>query len=189
LGLDHGMTRRHHRIDEAGCAGIIRADGPAHHQHREGALVSHHSRQQQTGSPLRDKAVLNKGGRKCRGRAGHNIIAVEHHGGADADGDAIDRRDDRLGVLDRRLQKNNGILRPRHIVCRGGRLQEIRDIVAGGEDAGSTGNDETADRGIGLRRIGCVAHGDVRPHRDCVRLIFIRDDDVLGHGISRIRRD
>jgi len=83
--------------------------------------VTDHSRQKQAGSTFGNKTVLNEGRGKRRRRAGDDVIAMEHHGGTDANGDAVDRGNDRLPVVDERLKEDDGVSRPRHVVfCRRG---------------------------------------------------------------------
>jgi len=55
---------------------------------------------------------------------------VKHHSGADADGDAVDRGNNRLLVVHERLQEDNGVSRPRSVVLGRRGLLKVRNIVA-----------------------------------------------------------
>ncbi len=103
------MAGRHHYIDEASDVGILGADRAPHHQCGERTLVSHGARHQQAGGAFRNQAQMDERRRERRRRAGENVIAMEQHGGADADRDAIDRGDDRLDVVRERIEKLRGV--------------------------------------------------------------------------------
>ena len=74
----------------------------------------------------------------------------------------------------------------------GGVLQEIVDVVAGGEHAGAAGNDQAADRRIVLRGVDRVAHAAIHVQRDRVLLFrppqldhphraFVGHNQMSGH--------
>ena len=100
-----GLAGRHHVVDETGDARILGVDRAAHHQRGEGALVSHGARHQQAGGAFRNQPQMDEGRGEGRRRGGDDVIAMEQHGGADADRDAVDRGDDRLGVMRQRIEK------------------------------------------------------------------------------------
>ena len=83
---------------------------------------------------------------------------MEQHGGADADRDAVDRGDDRLDVVRERIKKFDGVGRARRIGVGGAVLEEILEIVAGGEHAGAAGDDHAANCRIVLRGVDGIAH-------------------------------
>src|SRR5216684_1428537 len=75
----------------------------------------------------------------------------------------------------------------------GRRLQKISDIVARGEHPRTTGYDETANFGIGLRRVDRIAHRMIHFLRQRILLFrsshgnraggaFVGNNDVLGHA-------
>src|SRR5438477_12905690 len=117
---------------------------------------------------------------------------MEQHGGADADGDAVDGGDDRLDVMRQRIEEPCRVRRPRLVRIRRAVLEEILEVVAGGEDAGAAGDDEAADVRIVLRGVDGIAHRAVHllrdrvllfrpPQRDHTHGMFVGNDEVLGH--------
>ncbi len=63
--------------------------------------MSHGARHEQAGGGLRNQTEMDERRRKCRRGAGENVVAMKQHGGADADGDAVHRADQRLVVIAR----------------------------------------------------------------------------------------
>src|SRR5438046_1524891 len=72
-------------------------------------------------------------------------------------------------------------------------IEEILDIVAGGEDAGAAGDDEATHVRIVLRGVDGFAHREVHlvgdrvlllgaPQRDHARVLVVGNDQVLGHA-------
>src|SRR6202790_1575165 len=131
-------------------------------------------------------------GERRRGGGG-NIIAMEQHGGADADRDAVDRGDDRLDVVRERIEKFRRVGCARRIGVGGGVPQKFLNVVAGGKHARAAGDDEAADLWIVLRGVDRVAHGAIHflgdrvllfgpPQLDHPRRGFVGDYQVPGHG-------
>src|SRR6202171_1319770 len=117
--------------------------------------------------------------RERRRRAGENIVAMEQHGGADADRDTIDRGDDRLDVVGERIKKFCRVGCARPVGVGGGILQEVLEIVTGGKYAGAAGDDEAADLRIVLRGVDGIAYAAIHFLRD--RVLFFRPSQ-LGHA-------
>src|ERR1700682_4439104 len=117
---------------------------------------------------------------------------MEQHGGADADRDAIDRGDDRLGVVGERIEKLRGVGGARRVCVGGTVLQKIIEIVTRGKYAGPAGDDDAADLRIVLRGVDGFAHRAIHFLRDGVLLfrppqldhagrVFVGDDQVSAH--------
>jgi hypothetical protein len=96
------------------------------------------------------------------------------------------------------VQEDNSVSRPDHVVLCCRCLQKISDVVAGSEHSRTTGQNETADHGIGLSRVDRIAHGEIHflrqrvlffwtPHRNRACGLLVGNDDVLGHGSSLTR--
>ena len=111
-----------------------------------------------------------KGVEKVAVVAGEHVVAVEQHGGADPDRDAVDGGDDRLDVVRQRIEEFYRIRRARHVDLRCALLEEILDIVAGGEHAGAAGDDNAADFRVVLRGVDGIAHRAIHLVRDRVLL-------------------
>src|SRR5712671_5970521 len=131
--------------------------------------------------------------RERRRRRGENVIAVEQHGGADADRDAIDRGDDRLDVVRERIEKLRGVGSAGRVAVGGAVLQEVLEIVTSGKYTRAAGDDDAADRRIVLRGIDRLAHGAIHFLRDRVLLfrppqldhagcVFVGDYQMSGHA-------
>ena len=56
------------------------------------------TRRQQARCGFRNEAELDEGRRECRVGRGDDVIAMQQHGGADADGKSADRGNERLSV-------------------------------------------------------------------------------------------
>jgi len=65
---------------------------------------------------------------------------MQHHGHPHADGNAVDRGNDRLLVGDERADKGQGVARLGFFPLGGGFLDEVADVVTGGEDTGIRGS-------------------------------------------------
>src|SRR5204863_9086721 len=80
----------------------------AHYQQGEGSRVSQAHRPEQARRRFRNKTELRKW--RCKGRAAcrHNVITMQQHGGANADGKAVDGRHKRLWVAYQDVQKIDG---------------------------------------------------------------------------------
>ena len=94
-GLRLDLARRHDRIDQAAGLRLLGVERLAHHQQLEGAPMPHQARRQQARSGLRHQPEADERRREARiGRRDH-IVAMQQHGGADADRDALDGGDQR----------------------------------------------------------------------------------------------
>ena len=100
-GIDRGGFD--HFIDDAGFSRLLGRKRVPHHQHLERARIAHAHRRQQARRRFRDQRQLQE--RRGEGGVGRgdDVIAVEQQGGADADGKAADRGDQRLLVVGQRL--------------------------------------------------------------------------------------
>ena len=115
--------------------------------------------------------------------AGDDVIAMQQHGGADADRKAADRGDQRFLIARERMEKFHG-LRPQPAALR--RFEKFGDIGAGAERVGPAGDHDATD---GLARRGFVQRGRHRHiHRLRQRVLLLRtvhaDDPhgaVVGH--------
>jgi hypothetical protein len=90
-------------------------------------------------------ASFRNGVESIASRRGDDVIAVQQHGRADADGDAADRGDHRLFALRQRVEE----LKHRRIEAGVGRVEKVGDIVAGAKDSGCAGEHHAAD-GVAL---------------------------------------
>src|ERR1700688_3141737 len=190
-----GVAGRHHHIDEAGDGGIVGAERTAHHQHRKRTLVSHGAGHQQAGGAFRHQAEMDERRREGSRRGGQNVVAMEQHGGADPDRDAIDRGDDRHDVVRQGIKKLGGVGGARRIGVGGAVFQKTLQIVAGGKYPGAAGDDHAADVRIVLRGIDGVAHAAIHflgdrvllfrpPQLDHPRRAFVGDYQMPGHKRS-----
>ena len=100
-GIDHG-------VDDAGLFRLRGRQRPAHDQHREGARMAHAHRRQQARCRFGNEAELEERRRETLLGGGDDMIAMQQHGRADADGNAADGRDQRLSVVRQSVEKFDG---------------------------------------------------------------------------------
>jgi hypothetical protein len=117
--------------------------------------------------------------------AGDDVVAVQQHGGADADGNAGHGGDHGFLPQRQRLEK---IKRLRITAAFGG-FQKIVDIVTGAKRAGGAGKHDATD-GVALIALA-QRPGHVGIHRQRQRVFLLRaihpddaDGAIIGHGDS-----
>ena len=93
LGFDR--VRGDDGIDQASGFRLVGGERAAHHQQRERARLAHQPRRDQAGSGFRHQAEPDEGRGKARVIGGHHMIAMQQHGGADADRVALHGGDQR----------------------------------------------------------------------------------------------
>jgi hypothetical protein len=102
----------------------------------KGPRMAQAPRRQQARRRFGNEPSLRNGVENDRVVGGDDVVAVQQHGGADADGEAADRGDQRLLVARQRVEK----FRMRGSNSAGfGRFEKIGDIAAGAERAGTAG--------------------------------------------------
>ncbi|ABA50028.1 hypothetical protein BURPS1710b_0861 [Burkholderia pseudomallei 1710b] len=162
-----------HAVHEADAVRLERVERLAEQQFLRGHLMAGDARQQQARCRLRAQAELRERQRQLRGVGRVDEIAVQQHRHADADGDARDRRDDRLvraGDLAQELEHGRVLVLRR-------RLHEIVEIVARAEVAVAAANQDRAHRFVVLRRRERIGHRLVHRRRDRVLLRRARERD------------
>ena len=126
--------------------------------------------------------------------AGQHVIAMEQHGGADADRDAVDRGDDRLDVVRQRIKEFRR--RWRRAACRSLEVPSFRkssrSLPAVNTPEPPVMMMQRIVR-IVLRGVDRIAHGAIHVLRDRVllfgppqpdhpRRVFVGDYQMIGHG-------
>ncbi len=116
------LVFRQNLPDQAGLSRLFGGETLPHRQHGESALIAHDARAEQRRTGFRhDREIgerrLEHGARRSEGQ-----VAMHMHGDADADGDAVDRRQKRLGEAGKLMQESDDIL---GLAFGGGDLDEI----------------------------------------------------------------
>ena len=138
-GRDHGIDqpafqrRRRRRAARPSPAARTRGDDPS-------AAAPAGSRR----LPARARACTN-GVENRASRAGDHIIAMQQHGGADADRDALHGGDQRLLAARERMQKSGSPARPGRRHARPRPSRKSCQIVAGAERARHARDQDAAD--------------------------------------------
>ena len=170
-GLERGIVHRtgiDHGVDDAGFFGVRGRERPAHDEEREGPRVAHALWRQEARCRFRNESELEKRRREYRAGRGDDMIAMEQHGRADADGSAADRRDQRLLVPGESMQE---IHRDRFEPALGA-LLKIADIAAGAERILRACEHDAADGGIAAGLAQGARH--LRIHRLRQRVLLLR---------------
>src|SRR5512145_961950 len=158
---------RNHLRDDPRLIRLLRGEGQAEQQKPGSALVPRDQRQQQGRAELGHDTERNERKLETRIRRGINEIAVQQHRGADADRWSADRRDH--GLLHARQRLEQGT-RGRS-AGRARSVEEIGDVVAGGEAVRAAVQQHRARLGIRVRRgERCTQH---RVHLDRNRVLLV----------------
>lgn len=119
---------RHDLVDKAEVAGGFSGERFAKEQAFGGARVTHQAREDEAGSGFRTETKIDERELEAGGGSGINEVAVQKHGGANADGDAGDGREDGLGSGGESLQKKD---RGTGLTRLG--VSKVHEIIAGGK--------------------------------------------------------
>jgi len=206
-GFDGGMPRRREQAMRPQSSAATRAataapfaqpitptpgaERPAHHQQRKRARLTHQPRGNQAGGRFRHQAEADEGRRKPRFAAGHHVIAMHQHGGAEADRVALHGGDQRCLAARQRVKKAQDRRAERTASHR--HRKKIADVVAGAEGGGCARDQQAAQRGILRHPLDAAGHGVVHRHGQSVFLLrtvhphcadrpVVADDDEIGHS-------
>ncbi len=161
-------------VDDAGVFCFRSGQRTAHDEHRERPRIAHaHGRKQRRGR-FGNEPELDERRRQNRGGTGDHVIAMQQHGRADADGHAVDRRDQRLLPAGQRVEK---LVRARIEPASRG-FEKIGDVVARAEGAGDA-RDHDATDGVVLIALA-QRPGHVGIHRKRQRVFLFRAIDPDG---------
>src|SRR3954466_15014814 len=164
---------RHHGGDDADLARLVRAEGLPEKQELGGALVAAEERQQVGGAELRHEAELYERQLEARARRGVHEVAMQEQRGADADGGPADGGDYRLGERRQHVEEAPA----RGFLARWA-LQEVRDVVAGGEAVLGAMDQQGTHIAIGVGSGECFRHLHVHLGGDRVLLLGSRELDA-----------
>ncbi len=131
-------------------------------------------------------ASLRNGVEIAASARGNDVVAVQQHGGADADGKPADGCDQRFPAGHQRLEKVDGT---RIEVCALGGFEEIGDVVAGAVSSGRSRKHHAPDRVAFVRLAQRARHVVVHRQRQGVFLFRPVHPDganpaIIGHGDS-----
>ena len=130
-------------------------------------------RKQQRARGLGHKRKVDERHRETRAFVGDHQIAVKQHGRADADAIAVNRGDDRrFAVASARSSRHTGI----SLVAAGARLQEIGEVVAGGEVLALAADGDHSDAVVIFGRCS-IASARARVHGDSDRVAPFRPSE------------
>ena len=127
-----------------------------------------------------NKRELQERGREYRAARGDDVIAVQQHGGADADGDATDRRHQRLWLCASALR--NSTYRPQAAALR--RLEKLGDVRCRRRKRRAAGEHDAADRIVRLRLAQRPRHRGIHRLRERVLLFRTVHPDNADAAIS-----
>lgn len=148
--LERGRQRAAFVGDAVDQAGVLRDLGPeglAQHQQFGGALAAGDQWQEIARAAFRAEAEADEGHAETGAASGESEIAMQQHGGADADGEAFRRSDNRLlGRRDRGQEVDGDLGADAGRGSRG----KILDVVAAGEAAAGASEHDGAHRGVGI---------------------------------------
>ena len=157
-----GFHRRHHTVDQTHLERRFGHERLSQQQSFSRAVVAQHLRHQQAGCRFRAQTEVHERHRKGSVVTGIDEIAVEQHGGPDAHCRTADSRHQRLWETGNAAQEAEH----RRVLARRRLVQEVADVVAGGE-----------------HRLMPLQHGDANR-----RVFFGLRDGIGQHGVHG-RRD